>query len=330
MIGAPPLPQVGATTAVQARKLKLSSIIDPTLDAEIQYLTQAEVADMYKKYSQRYGDHPSPDTEPTVDQLSGLAQLLKTQSLPYVDMSIFGPYGRRALRRAVFTSYSLNAATGEWTKAEAPGPDCLATWEQSYKTYKVAMLLLEAADSERLEAYCDHIRDMHQQFGSDAWGIICRADVRMRSEFQDRIRRTLSEAPAYGYTHAAPWSAVYAASIKQSEFWAKEVATPATLLLARNKALPANPGDSSPEPVQTTSPKKGKKRKYEGEDLSKWDSAQGCYSHNRKGIQICKNFNPAKCGNGRPQSRCANNRSHQCNLCLGPHMATQCPGKRQG
>lgn len=42
-------------------------------------------------------------------------------------------------------------------------------------------------DSEHLEAYSDYIKDLSQQFGSDAWGIIYKADCRMRSEFMERI-----------------------------------------------------------------------------------------------------------------------------------------------
>ena len=67
----------------------------------------------------------------------------------------------------------------------------------------------------------------------------------MRSEFQDRIRRALDENPNHGYTRASPWSAVFAQAVKEGDFWTKEVVTPATLLLARNKSLPARQDDSS-------------------------------------------------------------------------------------
>ena len=43
----------------QARKLKLSAVLDPTLDAEIQPLTDAEVQGMYERYRNRFGDFPS-------------------------------------------------------------------------------------------------------------------------------------------------------------------------------------------------------------------------------------------------------------------------------
>ena len=187
--GASPLPAAGSHGTL-TRKLKLSSIIDPTLDAEIVQMSQDEVTEAYKRYRNKYGDHPSPDVEPSIDQLSALNQLIKSSALPYTDFSIYGPHGLRTLRRAVFSAYMLNAATGEWSKRESPGPDCLASWERCFKTFKAAMLLLEAADSERLEAYCEHIKDLHSQFGHDAWGIIYTADCRMRSEFHERASET--------------------------------------------------------------------------------------------------------------------------------------------
>ena len=217
------LMQQPPTSPATTRKLKLSSVVDPTLDAEIQQLEQGEVTKMYTEYKQRFGDHPSPDIEPTADQLSGLAQLIKSKAAPYTDFSIWGPHGLRALRKSVFTSYMLNASTGEWSKKESPGPPDIGAWEKEYKTFRCAMLLLEAADPERLDGYLDFIKDIHGQFGAEAWGIIYRADIRMRSEFFERIRRSLSESPNYGFTEAAPWSADFAAAIRESEFWAKEV-----------------------------------------------------------------------------------------------------------
>ena len=201
------VPPSGSTPT---RKLKLSSIIDPTLDAEITMIEQPEADKLYAAYKAKFGDHPAPDVDPTLDQLSALKQLVSTGALPYVDMSLWGPHGLRTLRKQVYTSHQLNAATGEWTKKELPGPSDIMSWQKAFKTFRAAMLLLEIADAERLDAYAGHIRDLSVQFGSDVWGIIYRADVRMRSEYMDRVRRQLSESPQWGFTAASPWSAVYA------------------------------------------------------------------------------------------------------------------------
>ena len=331
-IGMHPTATAGGTSsphgASPTRKLKLSSVIDPTLDAEIVQVPKSELDKMYGDYKVKFGAHPAPDTDPTADQISGLKQLVSTGSLPYVDLSVWTPHGLRHLRKQVFTSHILNAATGEWTKKELPGPSDVDSWMRAFKTFRIAMVLMGAADSEHLEAYSDYIKDLSQQFGSEAWGIIYKADCRMRSEYMERIRRALEENPAHGYSPASPWSAVFASAIREAEYWRKEVTTPATLLLARAKQS-SRADDSDSEPRARTQPGKKKKRKAGArDDNSVFDSSKGFYTKNRKGIEICEKFNKQSCGNGKAQSKCANNRSHQCNLCLGPHMATQCKGPK--
>ena len=164
------------------RKLKLSSVVDPTLDAEITQIESGEISRLYQEYSAKYGACPAPEVDPTGDQLSALLQLIRAQAIPYVDLSIWGPFGLRSLRKQVFTSYILNAATGEWSKKEAPGPPNIMAWERGFRTFKCAMLLLQAADSERLDSYMDFVKDLNNQFSHDCWGIIYKAEVRMRSE----------------------------------------------------------------------------------------------------------------------------------------------------
>ena len=212
-------------------------VIDPTLDSEVVQLEQTAVSAMYAKYKSKFGDHPSPEVEPSIDQLSALAQLLKANATPYADMSLWGPHGLRTLRKAVFKSYVLNAASGEWSKKEAPGPESIVAWEKCFKTYKVAMVLLEAADPERLEAYMEHVKEFHNRFGPACWGIIYRADTRMRSEYMERIRRALDDEPRHRYTPANPWAAIFAEAVREQDFWTREVVTPSTLLLARNKSI---------------------------------------------------------------------------------------------
>ena len=346
--GDPGVPKAGVvTTPAQGsspaqgsptRKIKMSVVIDPTLDSEVIQLEQTAVSAMYAKYKERFGDHPSPEVEPSIDQLSALAQLIKSGATPYADLSLWGPHGLRTLRKAVFKSYVLNAATGEWSKKEAPGPESIVAWEKCFKTYKAAMVLLEAADPERLESYMEHVKEFHHRFGTTCWGILYRADCRMRAEYMERIRRNLEGEPRHGFTTANPWPAVFAEAIKDQDFWTREVVTPSTLLLARNRSVAVGlSSDSSVESVPeraspkrknsaSPKPKKGKKakKKYTGEDKSVWDPVAKQYSLNRKGLQICIKFNKGQCGNGKPQSKCPHNRSHQCNLCLGPHQAGQC------
>ena len=283
---------VPASGSTPRRKLKLSSIIDPTLDAEIIMIEQPIADKLYAAYKAKFGDRPAPDVDPTLDQLSALKQLVATGALPYVDMSLWGPHGLRTLRKQVYTSHQLNAGTGEWTKKELPGPSDIMSWQKAFKTFCAAMLLLEIA--------------------------------RMRSEYMDRVRRQLSESPMWRFTAASPWSAVYAGAIREQDFWLKEVTTPATLFLARSKGG-SRGDDSSDSPGRHSGTKKETKRKFTGEDKSVWDTAQNAFTLNRKGIEICQKFSANRCGNGKPQGRCPAGRS------LGPHQGKDCanPGKKK-
>lgn len=156
------------------------------------------------------------------------------------------------------------------------------------------------------------------------------ADVHMRSEQFERLRRKLTASPEHGFTTAAPWSAVYAQAIKEDAFWQREVVTPATLRLASGASRAS--GESRPLTDLERTPGPGrdpnKKRKKEDEGKAKHDGQK--WTHNRKGVEICEKWNQGKCGVDKPQSKCAAKppRSHQCNLCLGPHAAKDCKQPR--
>eukprot|EP00969_Alexandrium_andersonii_P244830 10818197-Alexandrium_andersonii.AAC.1 len=61
------------------------------------------------------------------------------------------------------------------------------------------MLLLKQCSPEPLDLYGEHIRGLHEAYGNEAWFLIYQADVRMRSEEFDRIRRRLrADAMAAG------------------------------------------------------------------------------------------------------------------------------------
>lgn len=329
-----PFPPAGGASPAghQARKLKLSAVLDPTLDAEIQPLSSEEATRMYNDYRNAFGDFPTADSDVSMDQLAAVRQVVESGSVPYADFSVFGPFGQRLLRKQTFMSYHLNVATGEWQKREQPGPGDYHTWYRSWRCYRTAMLLVGACEAERLDAYSEFIRSFVTQFGDEAWAFISRADSRMRSEHLERVRRQLRADPQHGYQEHHPWSACFTAAIKESDFWSRELATPATLFLARNrKEAPAAVSDAAGEERDTTGKKRKRgsrpQRRHQGDDLSQKDD-NGNFTHNRKGIEVCRGYNSNRCGSATPQGKCKNGRAHQCGLCLGPHQALACPKKK--
>eukprot|EP00438_Fugacium_kawagutii_P029318 Skav216040 [mRNA] locus=scaffold2930:33502:34827:+ [translate_table: standard] len=313
-----------------SRKLKLSAVIDQTLDAEVIALAGEEINKMYEAYRTKFGDVPSPEAEPTADQLSAARQLIASGATPYFDFSVFGPHGLRLLRKLTFSSFSLNSM-GEWARRELPGPPDFEAWFAIFRCMRTTLLLLEAASSERMDGYSEHIRALHLRFGQGCWDLIYTADVHMRSEQFERIRRRLTVTPEHGFTAATTWNAVFAQAVREDQFWTKEVVTPSTLRLAQGKPGQHSSGGQGSGPLMSKldketdspGPKKKRAKVTDANDKSQHDGQ--VYTHNRRGMRICPAWNQGRCGKSdKPQSKCDDSASHQCNLCLGPRQAKVC------
>ncbi|CAE7648821.1 unnamed protein product [Symbiodinium sp. CCMP2592] len=277
----PAMVAAGPASPSGGRKLKLSAILDPTLDADVVVLEQTETQTLYTEYKKKYGDFPSHESDPSLDQLSALKQVLQAGAAPYTDFSLFGPHGLRLLRKQSFTAYVLNVSTGEWTKKEQPGPGSFHAWYEAWKVYRTAMLLLEVVDSERLDSYAEHVRSFLTQFGDSAWWLIYKAENRLRCEHLERLRRRLHDQPDFGYTPARPWNAAFAAAVKDMEFWTRELVTPATLWLSGTSG-PPRPAIPPPSQEEEPNPRPGKaKRKYTGDDHSEKEG--NVFVKNRRG-----------------------------------------------
>eukprot|EP00435_Cladocopium_sp_Y103_P049696 s256_g15.t1 len=120
----PALLAVGAGTANPAgpRRIKLSAVLDPTLDADIIPLTEAEVTRMYDQYREKFGDFPTDDADVSRDQLAAIHQVIQAASCPFADFSVWGRFGQRLLRKQTYMAYHLNPTTGDWIRREQPGP----------------------------------------------------------------------------------------------------------------------------------------------------------------------------------------------------------------
>eukprot|EP00969_Alexandrium_andersonii_P163389 7222212-Alexandrium_andersonii.AAC.1 len=49
---------------VAAKKVRLSTIVDGTAEAEVDLLSSERVTEMFEKYRQHFGDYPSEEVEP--------------------------------------------------------------------------------------------------------------------------------------------------------------------------------------------------------------------------------------------------------------------------
>ena len=102
-----PAPFVGGLSQ-PTKRVKLSSLVDSAAEAELVTLEGSEIRRLFGEYKRARGDYPHKDMEPSEDQLSAVAQLLKTGQAPYVDFALFGPQGKRALRKLTLVSFTFH------------------------------------------------------------------------------------------------------------------------------------------------------------------------------------------------------------------------------
>ena len=110
------------TTLAVVKGPKMASFVDSSLDSEILVLTKPHVERLFANYRNTRGEFPSQEIEHTEEQISAVHQLITSGAIPYVDFAIFGPFGRRLLRKLTLLAYHYNAPEGTWKRVELAGP----------------------------------------------------------------------------------------------------------------------------------------------------------------------------------------------------------------
>jgi hypothetical protein len=288
--------------------------------------------------------------------------LVDSGAPPYVDFSLFGPHGRRLLKKLTYIESCFNPSTGDWTKRELPGPADVAGWARSFAVLECTLLLLSFVKAERLRNYLDRISHFCSLYGPHCWPIIYQADCRMRCEHFERLRRQLESQhshyaktgaaapPGFIFDPAAPWDAVFGAAARDEAFWTSEVKDKCILFLARlapSHALlsagttidpPASysgsgshSGGGQSNPGQRPRGSRGSNnRKGHGKGShaqaggNKGTKGAGKAAGKRKGAD---NNIDATCLNynaGKCKSPCTFGRRHICSKCGGAHPVSEC------
>jgi hypothetical protein len=137
---------------------------------------------MYTRYKQE-------DIEPTTDQIAAIKMLDDLKFVPRVDFSLFGPHGRRAIKKLTYASQLWGPETHTYKRRDLPGLPDFDTWLRSWKVFKCTCLLLDICKVEPLDACSDHIRSLQQEHGQKHWFIILQEDSRLREESFERWLR---------------------------------------------------------------------------------------------------------------------------------------------
>ena len=358
----PPGSQPAPPSAVATRKLKLKELVDQISEEECDYLTETQIAACYARFETLMGEgeRPPKAEDPTQEQLSAVAHLIKTGVNPYVDFGIFGPYGQRILKKVRLTGVKFNN-NDELVRIEINGPANYGMWSACWNIYQNCLLMLDAVDMGKLLAYKKKMDHYFETHGDKIWALQYQTDVRTRGEHFVRLKRDAladynrawSECLArHGdqatarlhFKHAfdpdKPWDHVFQRALKDTEWWFQELGLPAI----KNTANAEVEGDA---PVHKGKQGLGKKTTIPPPDHSGNTSGQiaqrvkkvktragrvhnvqnGHYTTSRQGIELCWAFNAGNCQNTIGQNKCPNHptRLHLCSKCLQPrHNATEC------
>jgi hypothetical protein len=177
--------------------------------------------------------------------------------------------------RAMKFTIHTPRADGTMAPKEINGPGDFETWARSWRVFAFAMTALGEASRTRLGRYYDRIKQLVEEFPK-YWWVIGMADIRMRSEHLERIRRECVRKHADGklpeYDDTKPWDIVFREAALKEEYWAREV-DKKVLLHSLNMANTAKLSDEgygtleeAPNPVTGSRGSGGKKRRDPSSD----------------------------------------------------------------
>ena len=241
-----------AGAIVVAKKTVAAEVTVDQSDRKSEYpiLSEKDLQACYKRYHDRMGSGiagaeptvPHHDCEPSLDQLSALHAMNTSGSVPYVDFSIWGPHAARLKKRLSFQGYSIGP-DGQLHITELRGPSSFEEWLPCWGVFRTACIMLAIASPETLDRYAAQIKKLSTRYGTKAWLLTYQADVRMRLEQIERIKRVGASKhaasaanaalPPCGYDPAMPWEWCLDKALSDTSFWHDEVEAPALLIRAQ-------------------------------------------------------------------------------------------------
>jgi len=329
----------------QPRSIKLSTVVDQANDLEIEPMSSDSVESAYATYRLKMGDNPRPEEDVTPEQLAGLRALFASGAPPYVDLAIWGPFGRRIQKKLRLNGLILSSA-GTLHQAQLYGPPNIEEWLAGFAVYRTGAIMLGQITPATLDLWVKVITNYAYRYGPEVWALIYQTDVRARLEHMERIRRLISTARtqaieaggSHAFDPAVPWEWVFRQTAEDVQFWRRELEEPTLLIKTRVEKLsaslqddaPVQPGTGSSQrsgPAATPPPPK-RQRVQADRDAPRVHrvDADGYFTHNRRGNKLCSLFQKGECsttGSG----RCSRDSYlvHQCAKCLFlGHGRSQC------
>ena len=302
-------------------KIKFSQVIDQGSDVEIEQLDPSTLQRLRKAYVMSEGDLPQEKEEVTDAQISCLLAKLNMGIVPFVDMGVWGPFGERLARQMRFTSQVLK--DGQWKPIELPGASSIKTWEEAWRIFRTASIMVGLASTAVLDRYSAEFRQKVQEY-PECWHLAAQADIRCRSEWWMQEKRRQEDfhsihASMSAYNPAQPWNSVIKASAGAPEFWHKEFEKPA--LLFKVNAPKASLVVHQQEQFGGDFNGRLNNDKRQVNEAKRRD---GRYFKSTGGVNICYDWARTEggCSN---EGGCPKHMAHICEWCRQPHRTISCP-----
>ena len=227
----------GGASGSKENLLKMANLVDQTDDSETKLPDALKLNEWTQRYIAVMGAPPQEEEEPTDAQLAALHHRVAVQKQPpYVDFSVWLPFGRRVLKNQKFRAF-LPIGDGSFVMKELPGPQNLQQWMVSWRVFKAACICLNIVTLAALQLYEKVIEKLVIQWPK-AWGLIAQADDKARAEKLEKIRRSIvldiasGGAPPREFSEDEPWTACFRALALDETFWNEQVRHPAAAWLA--------------------------------------------------------------------------------------------------
>jgi len=303
-------------------------------------LDPAALTASYDSFVLKMGALPSADQECTAEWPSTLFALNKSGAPLYVDLAVWGPHHDCLLKRLKLTGTQI-MPTGTLHRGELAGLPTLEIWDTGVSVSRTSGIQLDLLSPVRVDSYVDTIKSYNTRYSHSCWHLIYQADVRMRLEQAERIRRrgetehakAISCGGSHDYSPGKPWEWVWSRIPDEQKFWREELEEPCMLVLARAgslarmiqcDALVADgisglPGDKRRrvQPALPTTPPPSRLHNV----------SDGAYTTNRRGIALCPEFQKGSCNEVDLNFQCKKqpDRVCQCSRCLSTdHGSAKC------
>ena len=240
----------GSASGSKENLLKMANLVDQTDDSETRLPDAVKLNEWTQRYIAVMGAPPQEEEEPTDAQLAALHHRVAVQKQPpYVDFSVWLPFGRRVLKNQKFRAF-MPIGDGSFVMKELPGPQNLQQWLVSWRVFKAACICLNIVTLAALQLYEKVIEKLVLQWPK-AWGLIAQADDKARAEKLEKIRRNIvlevaaGATPPREFTEDEPWTACFRALALDETFWNEQVRHPAAAWLASGAhGAPRPPAES--------------------------------------------------------------------------------------